>query len=82
MYVRNILMGIGPNETLLIRDHGYHVLVSRIPGERFQYQIVHNFPAFGSPELIHNWLLHHNVQNVIDLHGAIYFMEGFNTALQ
>jgi hypothetical protein len=78
MNARIILLGIGPNQTLLVRDQGYYILVSREPNMRFQYQIVHDFPFMGPPDVIRNWLLHHNVLQVTDVYGAIFFIEGFN----
>lgn len=78
MNARNVLLGIGPNQILLVRDQGYHMLVSREQGMRFQYHVVYDFPFMGSPEAIRNWLLHHNVLQIVDVHGAIFFIEGFN----
>ena len=78
MNAHNVLLGIGPNQTLLVRDQGYYILVSREPNMRFQYRIVHDYPFMESPEIARNWLLNHNVIQVVDVQGAIFFIEGFN----
>lgn len=78
MSVRNILLGIDSNQILLIRDQGYYMLVSREPNMPFQYRIVHDYPFMESPDVIRNWLAHHNVLRIVDAHGAIFFIEGFN----
>lgn len=78
MNAHEVLLGIGTNQTLLVRDQGYYILVSREPGMRFQYHIVYNFPFMGPPDIVRNWLLQHNVLQMVDVYGAIFFIEGFN----
>jgi len=81
MFVRDILLAVRQgNHKILVRDNGFHVLVSRTQRGRYLYEIRHDYPAFESPEIINNWIVAHNVRAVMDLNGAICFMEGYNTA--
>lgn len=78
MNARDVILRIQPNQNILIRDQGYYLLVIRGENMRFRYNIVHDYPFMENQHVIANWLNHYQVVQVIDVNGAIFFIEGYN----
>lgn len=78
MYVRDILLRVNHQHNIVVFDSGNTYLIGRNNQGRFVYELRRDYPVFASPDIIRNWQVNWNVNMVLELNGAVTFIEGYN----